>query len=206
VDNEEVERELLVSVLQPLGFEVERVASGHECLAWLAQERADAILMDLAMPGIDGWATVRAIRAEALSAAPVAIVSGNAFDKGLDNDVGISIEDFILKPVRVNELLDWLGTRLQLEWISAPPVAPADAPAPPAGDGAPPAAGQLLALDELVSLGYYRGIVRQLDAIEAGDPAQAAFVAGLRGMAQNFQLDAMTRVIRQALGARQSSP
>jgi hypothetical protein len=133
-------------------------------------------------------------------------VSGNAFDKGLDNDVGISIEDFILKPVRVNELLDWLGARLQLEWISAPPVAKADAPVPPVGDGAPPDAGQLLALDELVSLGYYRGIVRQLDAIEAGDPAQAAFVAGLRGMAQNFQLDAMTRVIRQALGARQSSP
>jgi CheY-like chemotaxis protein len=139
VDNEEVERELLVSVLQPLGFEVDAVASGHECLAWLGQYRADAILMDLAMPGIDGWATVRAIRAQALSAAPVAIVSGNAFDKGLDNDVGISIEDFILKPVRVNELLDWLGARLQLEWTSAAPAALAAAEPEHAVDGVLPA-------------------------------------------------------------------
>jgi len=200
VDNEEVERELLVSVLQPLGFEIDTVASGHECLAWLDQHRADAILMDLAMPGIDGWATVRAIRAQGLSAAPVAIVSGNAFDKGLDNEVGISIEDFILKPVRVNELLDWLGARLQLEWISAAPAALAAAQPEHAVDGVLPPVEQLQALDELVSLGYFRGIVRKLDEIESNDPAQAAFVSKLRGMAQSFQLDAMTRVIRQALG------
>jgi signal transduction histidine kinase/CheY-like chemotaxis protein/purine-cytosine permease-like protein len=211
VDNEEVERELLVSVLQPLGFEIDTVPSGNACLAWLAdhgsdQNGVDAILMDLAMPGLDGWATVRAIRTQGLSAAPVAIVSGNAFDKGLDNDVGISIEDFILKPVRVGELLDWLGSRLKLEWVSAVPAAqPAPEPAHAIEDGALPDAEQLRALDELVSLGYFRGIVRKLDEIESNDPAQAAFVGRLRVMAQNFQLDAMTRVIRQALGAPQAS-
>ncbi|HEY4068916.1 MAG TPA: ATP-binding protein, partial [Burkholderiaceae bacterium] len=169
VDNEEVERELLVSFLQPLGFQLHTLASGHEALAWLAGHEVDAILMDLAMPGIDGWATVRAIRSQSLSAAPVAIVSGNAFDKGLDNEVGISIEDFILKPVRVNELLDWLGARLQLEWVSAAPAALAATEPEHAVDGVLPAAEQLQALDELVSLGYFRGIVRKLDEIEAGD-------------------------------------
>jgi len=133
-------------------------------------------------------------------------VSGNAFDKGLENDVGISIEDFILKPVRVNELLDWLGSHLQLEWIHATPAAlPAPEPAH-ALDGALPEPEQLRALDELVSLGYFRGIVRKLDEIEAEDPAQAAFVNNLRGMARQFQLDAMTRVIRQALVAQQDMP
>jgi len=198
VDNEEVERELLVSVLQPLGFEIAAVASGHECLAWLGQHRADAILMDLAMPGIDGWATVRAIRAQGLSAAPIAIVSGNAFDKGLDNEVGISIEDFILKPVRVNELLDWLGVHLQLEWVNAVPALAAAEPEH-AVDGVLPAAEQLQALDELVSLGYYRGIVRKLDEIEADDPAHARFAEQLRGLARQFQLDAISRILRQAL-------
>jgi len=205
VDNEEVERELLVSVLQPLGFEIDAVASGHECLAWLDQHRADAILMDLAMPGIDGWATVRAIRAQGLSAAPVAIVSGNAFDKGLDNEVGISIEDFILKPVRVNELLDWLGARLQLEWISAAPAALVAAEPEHAVDGVLPAAEQLQALDELVSLGYFRGIVRKLDEIEADDPAHARFAEQLRGLARQFQLDAISRILRQALHTRRSA-
>jgi hypothetical protein len=50
-----------------------------------------------------------------------------------------------------------------------------------------------------VNLGYYRGIVRKLDEIEAGDPCHAAFAHQLRALAQQFQLDAMARIIRQAL-------
>ena len=199
VDNEEVDRELLARLLEPLGFEVRKAASGHECLALLERHTPDAILMDLAMPGIDGWATLRAIRERALSTAPVAIVSGNAFDKGLDNDAGIVAEDFILKPVRIDELLDWLGVRLHLEWICAPAAPASAAPSPPAAGWAPPDAAQLRALDELVSLGYYRGIVRKLDEIESLDPTHAAFVNHLRTLARQFQLDAMARVIRQAL-------
>ena len=50
-----------------------------------------------------------------------------------------------------------------------------------------------------MSLGYFRGIVRKLDEIEALDPSHAGFVGHLRGLAQQFQLDAMTRIIRQGL-------
>jgi signal transduction histidine kinase/purine-cytosine permease-like protein/FixJ family two-component response regulator len=214
VDNEEVDRDLLASVLLPLGFLIRQAASGHECLDLLqacadtpgAPESPAAILMDLAMPGIDGWATLRAIRERGLSAAPIAIVSGNAFDKGLENDVGIGAEDFILKPVRVNELLDWLGARLQLEWVEAAPGEAAASLANSATAWAPPGAACLRALDELVSLGYYRGIVRKLDEIEALDACHAGFVNHLRKLAREFQLDAMARVIRQALAGPVADP
>ena len=201
VDNEEVDRDLLSSLLTPLGFEVVQAASGDACLALLREQVFDAILLDLAMPGIDGWATARAIRADALSAAPIAIVSGNAFDRGLDNDVGIVAADFIVKPVRVDELLDWLGERLSLAWREGESV-PARAPEPrllPAAEWQLPDAEQLRALDALVSLGYFRGIVRKLDEIEAADPASSAFIAHLRVLAQRFQLDAMTHILRRAL-------
>ena len=62
------------------------------------------------------------------------------------------------------------------------------------------------ALDELVSLGYYRGIVRKLDEIEASDARHAAFANQLRALAQQFQLDAMTRIIRQALDDSPAAP
>jgi hypothetical protein len=99
----------------------------------------------------------------------------------------------------VAELLDWLGGRLQLDWIEAParePLAPA---AVAANDWVLPDPEHLRALDELVSLGYYRGIVRKLDEIETIDAAHAGFIAHLRVLAQQFQLDAMTRIIRQSL-------
>ncbi len=209
VDNEEVDRGLLVNLLAPLGFSLQTAASGRECLALLRQASAgnapDAILMDLAMPGIDGWATVRAIRDEALSQAPIAIVSGNAFDKGLDNDVRIGAEDFILKPVRPHELLDWLGARLGLQWLEAAAPALESVPAERALDWVLPGTAHLRALDELVSLGYFRGIVRKLDEIDAEDAAHAGFVAHLRALAQQFQLDAMTRILRQALAERRAA-
>jgi signal transduction histidine kinase/CheY-like chemotaxis protein/purine-cytosine permease-like protein len=199
VDNEEVDRDLLASMLEPIGFELLRAASGHQCLDLLQTQSPDAILMDLAMPGIDGWATVRAIRDRALSDAPIAIVSANAFDKGLENDVGIGADDFIVKPVRVNELLDWLGERLQLEWLEAPASEIAEAPVAHAIEWQLPEPEHLRALDELVTLGYYRGIVRKLDEIEAMDSAYAGFVGQLRLLARQFQLDVMTRIIRQGL-------
>ncbi|WP_140635836.1 hybrid sensor histidine kinase/response regulator [Methylibium rhizosphaerae] len=200
VDNEEVDRELLASVLQPLGFELQQAANGEECLALLEAGLApDVILMDLAMPGLDGWGTLRQIRLRGLSSAPVAIVSANAFDKGLENDVGIRAEDFIVKPVRVSELLDWLGARLSLQWQhTAPPPPAAPAVAKPAAQAYPPAQ-HLRALEELVNLGYFRGIVSKLDEIEAAHPDSTDFVTRLRLLARGFQLEAMSALIQQAL-------
>ncbi|NBX22360.1 MAG: response regulator, partial [Betaproteobacteria bacterium] len=109
VDNEEADRELLVSLLEPLGFEVRTAASGHDCLDLLAAGlQPDVVLLDLAMPGIDGWETLRRIRGNPAlggSEPQVAIVSANAFDRGLDNGLGLPPEDFIVKPVRHSELL-----------------------------------------------------------------------------------------------------
>jgi signal transduction histidine kinase/CheY-like chemotaxis protein len=112
VDNEEADRTLLVDLLQPLGFRIEQAASGEECLLRLQTLQPDVIFLDLAMPGIDGWETLRRIRAQGLSQAAVAIISANAFDKGLDNDLGLPASDFLVKPVRLAELLDWLGQHL----------------------------------------------------------------------------------------------
>ena len=196
VDNEEADRELLTHVLQPLGFELRTAASGHDCLDLLATGyQPDVIFMDLAMPGIDGWETIRRLRAIGHPHAHIAIVSANAFDKGLDNDVGLPPDDFILKPVRHSELLDWLERRLALTWLDSPVAEPAPLQVlSPAAQSAPqqrPEPQHLDALREVVSLGYYRGIINQLDAIDAAQPECAPWVAELRHLARQFQFEAM---------------
>src|SRR5882672_2123749 len=153
----------------------------------LEDRQPDAVLMDLAMPGIDGWETIRRMRAKGLSQAPVAIVSANAFDRGLDNDVGIAPSDFVLKPVRKTELLDWLGRALALEWLHAPlPASHSPTPSDrPADNGfAYPQEARLQALDDMIQLGYFRGIVKLLDEIDAESPECAGFVAHLRELAR----------------------
>ena len=208
VDNEETDRGLLANVLEPLGFTVRQAASGEAALRLLHGGAApDAILMDLAMPGLDGWGTIRRLRDEGLSEAPVAIVSANAFDRGLDNDVGVAPADFFVKPVRVADLLQWLGQRLALTWIDAPapPRAAAAAPPAPGADPGPPppaALARRAALDELARLGYLRGLLGELSAIEAEDPAAAAWTGPVRELAQQFRFDA----IRALLTPRDEEP
>ena len=196
VDNEEPDRELLVQLLEPLGFELRQAASGHDALDLLAAGlRPHAIFMDLAMPGIDGWETLRRIQQMQIEGLHCAIVSANAFDKALENDVGIRPEDFLVKPVRHSELLDWLECRLGLQWVHEKPAAtaPAPAPAPPA---LPPAT-VLAALRQAVSLGYYRGILNALDGIEQSAPGHADFVQTMRRLAREFQFDAMARMLEE---------
>ncbi len=192
VDNERVDRELLVDALAPLGFELEQAASGLECLAAIPRFSPHLIFMDLAMPGIDGWETIRRIRTAGLSDAPIAVISANAFDKGLDNDAGIAPEDFITKPVRIADLLDWIGARLGLEWVVAPPRG--EDPAAAAAPRLPPAE-HLRRLDELVGLGYVRGILDKLAEIEQAGYGE--FADRLRPMAREFRFDAIKDVLKE---------
>jgi len=193
VDNEAVDRELLAGVLAPLGFLIDQAASGGECLEVLPRFRPDAILMDLAMPGMDGWETIRAIRRDRLSEAHIAIVSANAFDKGAENDLGIAADDFVTKPVRFDELLDWLGRALNLEWIEA-----IEAPAEPAaaGEFVLPPVEALAALAEHVGAGYVRGIQRELDRLETEQPQWAGFVRRARELVQAFRIDEIAALLK----------
>ena len=61
----------------------------------------------------------------------------------------------------------------------------------------PPPETQLAALDELIGLGYLRGILAKLAEIEKIDPRHGEFVRVLRDLARQFQFDAMKELLRK---------
>ncbi|MFT4191738.1 MAG: ATP-binding protein [Comamonas sp.] len=217
VDNERDDRQLLASALEPLGFAVRQFASGDEALRALrilqgSAELPHALFMDLAMPGLDGWATIAAIQRERLSEAPIAVVSANAFEKGADNAVGITAEDFLLKPVRIENIFDWLGSRLRLEWQHAP--AGAAAPGAPGLAAVPPEPLALMvasqpqpwpsearewhaALAEAARAGYPRGVQRVLDDMQARWPERLAWIERARALARAFAFDAVLDMVER---------
>ena len=149
------------------------------------------------MPGIDGWETIRRIRRDGLSQAHIAVISANAFDKGLEHESSVQPEDFILKPVRVSELLDWIGMRLDLTWIEGEMPA---SPTRPGGALRLPPAERLQALEELVDMGYVRGIDQQLAQIAALGEDYAGFVDAARGHLREFRLDALKALVGRRTG------
>ena len=202
VDNESDDRQLLIDLLEPLGFTVRDASSGHDALDLVAAGWVpDAVLMDLAMPGIDGWETIRRLRRMlgdlGVNAPAVAVVSANAFERGQDNDAGIAARDFILKPVRHELLLDWLTEQLSLSWRVGPERATADLQ-PAAAPVETPPADRLTGLREALQLGYYRGVLQQLDAIEAADAVWRPFCDAQRALARQFQFEAMLRALARS--------
>ena len=202
VDNEAADRQLLLDWLAPLGFQIEQAASGEAALQALAHLSPDAIFMDLAMPGIDGWETIRRLREQGLSQAPLAIISANAFDRGLDHAVPFDSADFLVKPVRLSELLAWLERRLALMWQVLPEVTTTgtasvlpdlvEGPTPPPDLALPPHA-DLAPLQHALSRGHVRGVQRALVDLAAQHPASSALWQHWRSLADRYALDALTQ-------------
>lgn len=107
VDDQRDIRELTTAVLSGDGYEVAAVGSGVEALDLLARERFDLVLLDINMPEMDGWETLRLIRAdEMLALLPVVMfsVKGEIRDKVQSMQEGAL--DYITKPFELEQLLN----------------------------------------------------------------------------------------------------
>jgi adenylate cyclase len=106
---------LLRAVLEPRGHEVAEAASGEDALARLAAGGVDLVLLDVMMPGIDGYEVCRRIRADPSTAfLPVIMItaSGEA-EKRRGLDAGA--DDFVTKPFDQAELLARVRSLLRVK-------------------------------------------------------------------------------------------
>ncbi|MEO6143654.1 MAG: response regulator [Dermatophilaceae bacterium] len=96
---------LLDAVLSPRGFTVLSAASGEEALEVLATQVPDLVLLDILMPGLDGYETCRRIRSNpATSFLPVVMITASGDEQKL-RATEAGADDFITKPFDQAELL-----------------------------------------------------------------------------------------------------
>ena len=195
VDDQSSQRRILADMLSPLGFIIAEADSGAACLAAIAEQRPDLVLLDIAMPVMDGWAVSRAIRDSGEVALPILIVSANAFDMAA-GQAGFPCHDgFIVKPVSLPELLAKMKQHLQLEWIAEPAAATPDL----SRALRIPAMDDLTALLELGAIGYVKGIHDKLTEIDQRDPDCRAFTSELRELVKQFHLNAYATRLKESL-------
>ncbi|HTP70979.1 MAG TPA: response regulator [Burkholderiaceae bacterium] len=116
VDDVEKNARLLADVLAARGYRTSKAASGEEALRAIAAEPPDLVLLDVMMPGLDGYAVCRAIRDDARSAMlPVVLVT--ALDPAQERIKGIEAgaDDFVNKPVNQAELLARVRSLLRVK-------------------------------------------------------------------------------------------
>jgi len=102
-DNETLALGLRTS-LEVEGYSVECVTEGNEGLAWLEHHNPDLIILDLMLPGLNGFEVLRRYRGRG---GPAAVLILSARDQEVDKVQGFRIgaDDYVVKPVGVLELL-----------------------------------------------------------------------------------------------------
>lgn len=106
VDDLDTNREIVEAYLQDAGYLVDPAASAADAIRMLQQQSYDLVLMDIQMPGMDGVAATRAIRAlpAPLGAIPVIAMTGNVLPQQVRTFLSAGMNDHIGKPIERAQL------------------------------------------------------------------------------------------------------
>jgi two-component system, OmpR family, alkaline phosphatase synthesis response regulator PhoP len=106
----EDEKLIIVStqmVLEAAGFRVESATNGEDGIAKAKSQTPDLILLDIMMPGIDGWETLTRLKRDAATAGiPVVIFTAREHSRGHQKSTEMGAADYFRKPFEPDELIE----------------------------------------------------------------------------------------------------
>lgn len=201
VDDNPTNLAVLVSILEPLGFELHTAVNGEEAVSMATAATPDLILMDLLLPGIDGLEALRRIRvAGGHEQIRVIGITAAVVDRDRCETFARACDDFLSKPVEMTALLDSLGRQLGIEWIKE--GAEGSAISEPAQ---PPTPDEMVAaikrpprvfLEKIagrVDRGDFSGLERILQDLVAEDGDYAQFCDRISQYAKRYDDEAISR-------------
>lgn len=106
VEDDEMNRDMLSRRLLKREYEVVIAVDGEQGVAMARSENPDIILMDMSLPGIDGWTATRQVKSdEATRAIPVIALTAHAMAGDRERALEAGCDDFDTKPVELQRLL-----------------------------------------------------------------------------------------------------
>jgi CheY-like chemotaxis protein len=193
VDDQREHRELLLSMLEPLGFYLSEACSGEECLLKVAESQPDLILLDISMTGISGIETAMTLRDQEWGM-PILVLSANAYPSDRLAALNAGCNDFLSKPIQVPQLMKKLKLYLSLTWLYQNDVVqalPEKAPEPLIM----PPAELLTACVECVRIGDLLGLKKVLEQLAKTEPGYSAFFAKLMVLASQFRVGEIRKLL-----------
>ena len=103
-EDDSVIASVMATHLRHAGFTVEVAATGDKAMRKLRFERPDAAVVDLMLPGMDGWAITEELRAEG-SQMPVIVISARGSEQDKVHALGLGADDYLAKPFGMAELV-----------------------------------------------------------------------------------------------------
>ncbi|MET1414288.1 ATP-binding protein [Roseibium sp. HPY-6] len=193
IDDNPDHRGLVRDILKPIGFTILEAENGDHCLSGVCDLKPDLYLIDVLMPGMNGWQLAEALRRKD-EQAPIIMLSANIGDHALRPD-GPALHDATLaKPFDIGQLLDLLQKHMGLSWTETQQT---EEPAKTSADRLQsPGAKHVADLISLAEIGYVEGIEAKLAEL-ADAPENKPLVDTLHGHLNRFDFDAYRDVLNE---------
>lgn len=193
VDDQSDHRELIKSLLTPLGFLMSEASSGEDCVERIAELQPDLILLDLAMTGIDGTETTYQLRLQKYLI-PIIILSANAYPADRVKAMNAGASDFLAKPIQVQNLLNKLKLHLGLTWVYQ-----TDTNEPTINTIEPPLIRPtddiITTLMHFVRIGDLRSLVKHIDNLNTQHTEYHVFFERIKQFAKDFRMAEIKKLL-----------
>ncbi len=196
-DDDPAHRGLMEGILRPLGINLFAASDGLGGLELASECNPHLVMLDIAMPGMNGWQVAETLRALEAPQPKIMMVSANAHDYSPGGDGNAVHDAFLIKPIDVDALLERIGKLLGLRWVyegEEPVREPLVALT--ASERPPQSARQFI--DELVQLGrigHVRGIEAKLKEMQSKVPESQAFAQRLLSLVSGFDMKGYTSLL-----------
>ncbi len=203
VDDRSENRSVVEHLLTPLGFEIVEAEHGRICLENLPQQRPHLIIMDLVMPVMDGFETIRQIRKyNEFKDLPVITSSASILDYNQQQSIEAGFNAFISKPIHADELLNALQKLLNLEWICEQDVEEMPEETTIAADNAQSVKltpAQAKVLFGLAMEGDVKAVLANVKQLEQDNPHLLPLMTQLHHLISNFDTDGVAKLVEPYL-------
>jgi signal transduction histidine kinase/CheY-like chemotaxis protein len=199
VDDRWENRGVLSNLLEPLGFLITEAEHGQAGLEQIQQQRPDLVITDLAMPVMDGFEMLKQLRAdEALRSLKVIVSSASVaqLDQQMSLDAGG--DDFLSKPVQVDDLFKVLAKHLELTWKTEEAIAQTSSK-PSLSELILPSRTELEAWLDLAQSGRLKKLIEAAEQLSQQDEQYQPFVQQVVTLARQFQSEQLEELLQRHL-------
>ncbi|OHE74566.1 MAG: hypothetical protein A2Y14_00855 [Verrucomicrobia bacterium GWF2_51_19] len=200
VDDNTTNVDVIVGMLAPLGFELEKAYNGIEGIEKALQFKPDIILLDWIMPQMDGCEMTQQLRKHiAFQKTPIIAVSASVLENERQKMFQAGCDGFVAKPITLEILLSSLEQHLSLTWIyDGETGVPADEKGP---DSAivPPAKPIIESLLALAKMGDLEAVKEKCCALAKDKPELKPFIKKVTSDARAFRDDAVIAFLETLL-------
>ncbi|MEO1376210.1 MAG: CHASE2 domain-containing protein [Cyanobacteria bacterium J06635_10] len=201
VDNQYENRSIIINYLNTIGFKCFEATNGKEGLRKTEEIKPNLILTDISMPEMDGLEMIQIIRSyPEYGKIPIIVSSGRVFENDIKQSLAAGGDDFLPKPIQIDDLLKILQKYLKLEWIYGNQEQTKEkslkSETIDKQELVIPCEAEMDTLFDLAMRGNIKGIENLLDNLENSDSRYKPFIMEVRELADNFQFKKIRQYIK----------